>query len=114
MSKFILLWEAGYITGFTFATVASTGHILGLALLYRWKTKLVNQRIILMKFSGCALIGSTSHTTRGVYSSACKHHLQEFSQFYLYANELFIGVGWYYKLLMFLLNLHGIIVTVEP
>ena len=109
-----MLWEAGYVIGFTFATIASISHILGFALLYHWKTKLVKQRIILMNFSVCALIGSTLHTTRGIYSYVCKQNSQEIARFFLYTNGLFIGVGLYYTLLMSLLTLDRIIVTMEP
>ena len=106
--------EVGYIIGFTFATIASIAHIFGFALLYHWKTKLLNQRIILMNFSVCALINCTLYTTRGVYSYVCKHHLHEIEKFFLYTNGLFIGVGLYYALLMFLLTLDRLIITIQP
>lgn len=109
-----MLREVGYIIGFTFATIASIAHIFGFALLYHWKTKLVNQRIILINFSVCALINCILHTTRGVYSYAYKHHLHKIAKFYLYTNGLFIGVELYYTLLMFLLTLDRLIITVQP
>ena len=109
-----MLWEVAYIIGFTFATIASIAHILGFALLYHWETKLVNQRIILMNFSVCVLMNCTFYTTRGVYSYVCKHHIHEISKFYLYTNGLFIGIGLYYTLLMFLLTLDRLIITIQP
>ena len=109
-----MLWEVGYIIGFTFAAITSIAHIFGFALLYHWKTKLVNQRIILMNFSVCALINCTLFTIRGVYSYVCKHHLHEIAKFYLDTNGLFIGAGLYYTLLMFLLTLDRLIITIQP
>ena len=109
-----MLWEAAYIIGFALAIVALLAHIVGFTLIFHSKTKLVNQRMILMNFSVCTVLGTILYTLRGMYSYIHKRNLQKIAKFYLKTNGFYIGISFYYILLMFILTLDRLIITIKP
>ena len=78
-----MVWEAAYIIGFALAIVALLAHIVGFTLIFHSKTKLVNQRMILMNFSVCIVLSTILYTLRGMYSYIHKRNLQKIVKFYL-------------------------------
>ena len=109
-----MLWEAAYIIGFALAIVALLAHIVGFTLIFHSKTKLVNQRMILMNFSVCAILGAMLYTTRGMYSYMHKRNFQKIDEFYSKTNGFYIGISFYYTLLMFILTVDRLIITIKP
>ena len=103
-----------YITGFICATIVLITHTLGIKLLYHTKTKVPNQRLILMSFSIFSLLTAIMLVTRGIYCFIHKYDKEKTARYYLYTNGIFISLGLCYALLLFLLTMDRLIATLMP
>ena len=103
-----------YIAGFICATLVVITHTLGIKLLYHTKTKVPNQRLILMSFSIFSLLTATMLVIRSIYCFIHKYDKEKTARCYLYTNGIFIGLGLCYALLLFLLTIDRLIATLKP
>lgn len=109
-----MIWIIIPVIGFIFAFITPLTHVLGFILLYQSKTKLVNQRMILMNFSIFAIVALTVYNIRGIYSYIYKNNNYRLAKYFLHTNGMFIGAGLYYTLLLFVLTVDRLIITIKP
>lgn len=109
-----MMWIIIPVIGFIFAFITPLTHVLGFILLRQSKTKLVNQRMILMNFSIFATLALTVYNIRGIYSYIYKNNNYRLAKYFLHTNGLFIGAGLYYTLLLFVLTVDRLIITIKP
>ena len=109
-----MIWIIIGGTGLIFGLVAPLAHIVGLFLFYHLKTKVVNQKIILMNFSIISIFGSILYSSRGIYSYIYKDNISMIANYFLHTNGLFIGCGLCYTLLLFVLTVDRLIITMKP
>lgn len=102
-----------YIAGFVCATLVLITHTLGIKLHYHTKTKVPNQRLILMSFSLFSLLVVTMKVIRCIYF-VYKNDEQKTERVFLYTNGIFIGLGVCYTLTLFLITLDRLIATLKP
>ena len=103
-----------YSAGFICATLVLITHTLGIKLLYHTKTKVPNQRLILISFSIFSLLTAIMLVIRGIYCFIHKYDKEKTARCYLYTNGIFIGLGLCYALLLFLLTIDRLIATLKP
>ena len=90
-----------YIAGFICAILVLITHTLGIKLHYHTKTKVPNQRLILMSFSLFSLLVVTMKVIRCIYCFVYKNGEQKTDCVFLYTNGIFIGLGVCYTLTVF-------------
>ena len=109
-----LTYPSIYIAGFICAILVFITHAFGIKLLYHTKTKVPNQRLILMGFSSFSLLVVTMKVIRCIYYFIYKNDEEKTKRSFLYTNGIFIGLGLCYTLILFLLTLDRLIATLMP
>ena len=109
-----LAYCAIYIIGFVCTILVLITHTLGIKLLYHAKTKVRNQRSILISFSLFSIFASVMLIIRAIYCFVHKNDEHKCATYYLYSNGVFIGLGLCYTLILFLLTMDRLIATLRP
>ena len=109
-----MIWIIVGGIGFVFGLIAPLAHIIGLLLFYHLKTRVVNQKMILMIFSIISISGSILYSIRGIYSYIYKDNISMIAKYFLHTNGLFIGCGLSYTLLLFVLTVDRLLITMRP
>ena len=109
-----MIWIIVGGIGFVFGLITPLAHIVGLLLFYHLKTRVVNQKMILMNFSIISIFGSIMYSVRGIYTFIYKDNTLMIAKYFLHTNGLFIGCGLCYTLLLFLLTVDRLLITMRP
>ena len=109
-----LTYPSIYIAGLICAILVLITHAFGIKLLYHTKTKVPNQRLILMTFSIVSLLVVIMKVIRCIYIFIYKNDARKTARCFLYTNGIFIGLGLCYTFILFLLTLDRLIATLKP